>query len=128
MTIKKEIEKLGLPHGSFMVVGSSVMAAYSLRQTRDIDMVVTEDVFAELDDGSWQHDSSMGITTLRKGLFDIGASWDGAKFEDVVGRAVVIDGIPYLSLADLRQWKLKIGRHKDIADVKLIDEYLRTNT
>jgi hypothetical protein len=38
---------------------------------------------------------------------------------------MVIDGIPFASLEEVRKWKIASGRPKDIADIKLIDEYLQ---
>ena len=43
------------------------------------------------------------------------------------GEVVEIDGISVYSVESVRKFKANLGREKDLADIKLIDEYLKNN-
>jgi hypothetical protein len=123
MDIQKKIQSLNLPKDSFVVVGSGILDALKIRESNDIDMIVSQKVFDELDAAGWKHDTWADQTVLKKDLFDLGVHWMGEEVEQLLGRATVINDIPYLSLTDLLAWKKDCARPKDIVDVQLISEY-----
>lgn len=43
---------------------------------------------------------------------------------ELLGRALVIDGVAFASIGDVRKWKESSGGAKHMSDVKLIDDYL----
>ena len=47
------------------------------------------------------------------------------NFQDVLLNADLIQEFRFVCLADLRAWKGKMGRKKDLDDIKLIDSYLK---
>lgn len=127
MDIADQIAGLQLPKDSYLVVGSRVLQALGLRPSDDIDMIVTEPVFDELlARPGWRQGSWDGQLTLQHGPFDIGTRWDTLPIAELLPRALIINGVPYLSLQDLRDWKIKYQRPKDLTDVALIDSYLAT--
>lgn len=48
MNIIQKVKELNLPDGTFAVVGSGTMEALDIRNTNDIDLVVSPEVYAEL--------------------------------------------------------------------------------
>jgi hypothetical protein len=128
MNIRQEISELGLPEDSYLVVGSSVLAALGLRDPYDIDMIVTDEVFKMLSERGWQQHQAVDQILLRQGNFDIGTIWSGMKIEDLQDTAMVIDGLPCISLQHLKAWKVRRGTEKDRLDVELIDNYLMTHS
>lgn len=46
----------------------------------------------------------------------------------IIEEAVIIQGIPFLQLEDLKKWKTASARPKDLRDIEMINEYLRLNT
>lgn len=124
MNVTKEINSLNLPKDSFVVVGSGILEALGIRQSDDIDMIVAQETYDRFEAEGWDHDSWSDQTVLKHDVFDIGISWYGSTIEELLTRATVIDGIPYLSLSDVYDWKKQLGRGKDLADLKLIDVYL----
>ena len=46
-------------------------------------------------------------------------------FEQMIEKAEMIHGIPFAPLSEVLKWKLAFGRPKDIADVQLIQAYLK---
>jgi hypothetical protein len=124
MGIAAEVKKLGLPKNSYIVVGSGIMSALNIRDSNDIDLTVTHDVFVMLQKQGWEKGESDFTNVLQKYPFDVGEEWAGKTSEELLSTATVIDGVPFLSLGDLRDWKQKHARPKDLQDICLIDNYL----
>ena len=51
--IIKKVASLNLPIGTYVVFGSGPMAAKGLREVRDIDLLVTKGLYAELKSSGW---------------------------------------------------------------------------
>ena len=123
MNYLDELKKLNLPLGEYAVFGSGVLAIRGLRENRDLDIIVSDKLWNEL---IRKHSVS------QRGAIEIGniEIWNekGVKpLCDITGfivRADIIGGIPYVCLEDLRDWKIKKGREKDLEDVRLIDDFL----
>lgn len=124
MDIRDEILSLGLPEGSYVVVGGGILGALGIRESNDIDMIVSREVFAQLDNAGWEHDKWEDQIVLKKGIFDIGTEWANKNVDVLLDEATVIEDIPYLGLSDLLAWKRERARPKDLIDVKLITDYL----
>lgn len=130
MNICEKVKSLDLPEGSYLVVGSSVMAVHGIRESDDIDISVSYDVFRKLWEEGWKAEQSVDLphTVLRKDVFDVGINWHGKPTEAWLDRVTYIEGVPFLSLQDLKAWKLDHARPKDIRDVELIDSYLKNSS
>ncbi len=67
---------------------------------------------------------------LTNGIYEAGMDWDSKDGEpnltDLKKDEFVIDDVPFLGLARVREWKLKKGTLKHLADVELIDNYLNS--
>jgi hypothetical protein len=128
MRIAEKIAQLYLPAGSYVVFGSCVLEMSGIRTARDIDIVVTPELFEEFKaKGDWrvvQHD---GFETLEKDGFDLTISWDHPEnlpnVEELVVDAEIVEGIPFVCLDRLASWKRQAGRDKDILDLELIQTY-----
>jgi len=127
MNIKQNILSLDLPNNSFVVVGSGILNVLGIRGSYDIDLIVSQEVFDSLDMAGWKRDVWPDQAVYKKGVFDIGIHWMGDRLDVLLKNATVIDGVPYLSLADLLQWKTRRARPKDISDIRLINDYLDKN-
>lgn len=124
MNIKKEINSLNLPPNSYMVVGSGIFGALGIRESDDIDLIVSSEAFQQLISLGWKQELENTGIILKHDPYDVGRYWQGKEVETWLPRATIIDGVPYLSLSDLRVWKSDRARPKDLVDVQLIDEYL----
>jgi hypothetical protein len=123
MNVKEKIAELNLPQNSYIVVGSGVMGALGIRESNDIDMVVTKEAYNYVKSLGWETGAWGDTTVFQKDVFDIGDDWYGKTAEDLLEHAQVIDDVPYLSLDDVYEWKKQKGRDKDIHDLELIDAY-----
>ena len=128
MTISEQVKSLGLPAGSYAVFGSGPLAARKLREARDIDIIVTEELFKKLSgEGSWEPFDTMDRRTgLKKDDVSIFYTWapDSWDIDELIADAEMIDGIPYVALKTVRDWKVIRDQPKDREDIALIDRYL----
>lgn len=132
MNIFEEIKKLNLPAGKYVVVGSGAMAARGIREAGDVDVLVSQDVFDELEkNGEWQVDvRSDEQKVLKKDGYEICTDFSYWRYrpasEDLIKNADIIDGIPFMKLEELIKFKTALGREKDLKDIDLINNYLGT--
>ena len=121
--MRQEILNLNLPKDSFIVVGSGILDALGIRDSNDIDMIVSQEDFELLGRSGWEQGTWFDQVTFKKGMFDVGTHWMGKKLEGLIKNASTIDDVPYLSLDDLLVWKCKKSRPIDLLDVDLILAY-----
>ena len=127
--IVDKAKELNLPKGSYVIFGSCPMAVAGIRESSDIDMLVSEEVFSNLAKGGWKIlDKGGKDKPLLNGDFEAHKSWEFSSYaptlDHLLARADYVDGIPFASLQEVRKWKVASGRPKDLLDIELIDEYL----
>lgn len=125
MNFKERILELNLPNDSYVVVGSGILNALGIRESDDIDLVVTEQVYREIEARGWKRGLWGKEVVFQNDVFDIGNDWYGKTAEELLQHAQVIDEVPYLSLDDIYSWKKQRAQEKDIRDIQLIDNYRR---
>jgi len=133
MEIKNKFGELGLNSNNVVVIGSGILSALNLRESKDIDVVTTEKKYKELsDDNRFHKEQNHKREILADDLFEIGTSWTVVgknwKFEDLLNNSTIIDSVRYNSVEFLlnakRRWIADgEGRQKDIDDVKLIEQF-----
>ena len=126
--ISSRIKMLDLPFGEYVVVSSGTLEALGIRPARDLDIAVTPKLFEKLRaDGGWTKEERYGKLFLGKPGVDIirQLSWDAYPItnEEAIASALIIDGIPFMNLDELKRFKRALGREKDFADIKLIEAY-----
>lgn len=124
-----KVKSLGLPDNSYVLLGSCPLALAGIRETGDIDMLVSNDAFEILLGEGWQEaEGRRGDRILTHDVFDAHTTWEFDSFEQtleqLLSTAAIIDGVPFASLEDTLLWKAAAGRPKDLADIKLINSYL----
>lgn len=118
-----KVKTLNLPPDSYVVFGSCPMALVGLREARDIDLVVSPEVFARLKTAGWKVVKKDGKDDwLARDVFEAHNERD--FLQTLLSSATMADGVPFASLQNLKKWKQDFGREKDLADIKLIDGYL----
>lgn len=130
---KKEIiakmKKLNLPKDSYVVFGSGPLAAAGIRETNDIDLLVSSDVLKQLNKKGWKElVKDVNDKPLVFEDFEAHDTWDFSPYaptlNELLKTATEVDGIKFASLDEVRKWKVASGRQKDLNDIKLIDKYL----
>lgn len=135
MDIFYEIEKLNLPKNEFVVLGSGILAALGIRSADDIDLLIQPQLFEKLKKEGWHYEVieiegkpremiSKGITQAFKDFW-----WEDKTLspDKGIARSQQINGINFISLATLLEYKKDMKREKDLRDVALIENYLKTH-
>jgi hypothetical protein len=132
MNIIEQIKKLKLPFGQYVIIGSGPMDVLGIRQAHDIDIAVMPELFKTLHaSGEWEEEERYGKIFLMRDGLDINPelSWSDypTTTAEAIASALVIDGISFMNLEELKRFKTALGREKDKADVALIEAYQQKN-
>ncbi len=129
MNIVRKVKELNLSGGSYVVVGSGTLAALGIREAKDIDLVASREVYARLKQEGWEekfHDD--GSSFLEHDIYEASLTWDSKdnnpNLIDLLQDAHIVDGVPFVNVRRLMEWKKRKGREKDIVDMALIQRYL----
>lgn len=105
------------------------MDALGLRESDDVDAVVSLRLFEKLRQQGWDEAEEHGQPKLTHGDAEVWMSWrfqdEDMTLKEFEQHKVVIDGISFVSPQFLMQWKKDTDRPKDRPDVTLLEEYLR---
>lgn len=125
----EELKKLNLPKGKFAIFGSGPMGPVGLKDPRDLDVIVTEDIF---DDLKQKSEFKLGTKKsndeyLEKDGIEFYKNWYPGEEWDIkklINEAETINDLPFVKLEKVLKWKKLIMREKDIKDIELIENYL----
>ncbi len=131
----ENLKKLNLPTDQFAVVSSGSLSVRGIRDSEDLDVIVTPKFLNELSKEYKVELNNWGIKTLclendieilnpNQSIYGNGGD---IGLDEIFGKADIFDGIKFMNLTQLRQIKLQLGREKDLRDVELIDRYLSTS-
>ena len=122
--IKTRLETLNIPSSDAVVVGSGILAALDIRQSNDIDLMVSKETFQKVaDQGHVVSQYEDGSGQLQIDDVELMYSWQGRTIADYLLHTVEIDGVQFISLDDVIAWKREQNRPKDQKDIELINKY-----
>ena len=130
MNIVERIKALNFPIGQYVIIGSGPLDALGIRPANDIDIAVMPELFKTLRaSGEWEKEERYGKIFLKRSGLDINPelSWSDypTTTKEAIASALVIDGISFMNLEELKRFKTALGREKDKADIALIEKYQR---
>ena len=124
----ERVKNLGFPAGKYAIFGSGPMVVRGLREGRDIDIIVTEEVFNDYKTKpGWEVKKfEDGSEYLENGNVELCDEWGPGEWDvnKLIQEAEIIGGLPFVRLEEVLKWKEINGRPKDLEDVKLIKGYL----
>ena len=129
-----EIQNLHLPEGEYVVLGSGILCALGIRDSKDVDLLVNRQTFDHLRETGWGDYSIVDLDgrkreKLVRGMSETFADmWVGDReyrLEELLKDAQYIREVPFVNLKILREMKNGWGRPKDYLDIDLIDTYLK---
>lgn len=123
----KELKELNLPKGKFAIFGSGPMVIRGLRESEDLDLIVTQDVFDEFKNrGDWNFEIRT-CEELQKGNIEMCHEWGPGEWDidKLINEAEIIDDLPFVRLEEVLKWKKIYNREKDIRDIELIESYFK---
>ena len=127
-----KIKALNLPEGSYMICGSGILEMLGIREAQDIDILVSPELFKNLEekDGWKRHPKYQTCIEHPEGIAGAKYSLDFMKKDytliEVLPKAIMIEGIPFMNLDILIEAKTELAREKDLKDIELINIYLST--
>ncbi|MDQ5938498.1 MAG: hypothetical protein QG642_188 [Patescibacteria group bacterium] len=132
MDIFKKLKEINLPQGEYVVVGGAI-TAHNIRESKDLDILVTPKLYQELQKQDYKACTckqclETSRIMLHKDDVDILPNLMFGNYvgdtKQLIANADIIKGFPFIKLAELIQFKRELGRDKDFADIKLIEEFL----
>ncbi|MDB5225540.1 MAG: hypothetical protein JWL87_492 [Candidatus Adlerbacteria bacterium] len=133
MDIFSEIKKHNFPVDEYVVIGGAALAARGLKETNDIDIVVSPKLLDEYRNKEGWHHHPRIIPTEEAGVandegtIELYPNVGGIAemtFERLKKNSELIDGVPFAGLRDVKLVKEVYAREKDLIDVAKIEAYL----
>jgi len=114
---------LQIPSDQYAIYGSGPLAIRGIRESRDLDVVVKDEYYRTLIQK--YPEKEKGKIEMNNGKIEIFPAWNSLLDdpEEVIDRAESIEGFKFVLLKDIIEWKRKMGREKDSADIELINNY-----
>ena len=122
-----ELKKLNFPENEFAVFGSGPMAIRNIKDGDDLDIVVKDKLWKKLIVSRTIKRSDMGGEKINIGEIEVYRDWMPwfSNSDDLIDKADIIDGIRFVNLKKVLEWKKSYAREKDLKHVKMIEEYLK---
>lgn len=125
-----ELQTFNFPNDHFIITASGALALHGIRQNRDLDIVVSSELY-ELISTNERFKVGTAISgelyySYNEWLQIFPSNWPlEDDFEDTLSKSIKYEGVRFISLEDLLDWKMRYGRAKDVADANLIRMYLK---
>jgi len=120
-----ELKSLNLPCDEYAVFGSGPLAVHGIRESKDIDIIVKPELWNKLIKKYSVKKADCGGNCFKVNKIEIYQDWR-PWFDDVnklINDADIFEGIKFVKLKYVLEWKKAYAREKDLKDVKLIEEY-----
>jgi len=128
-------KELGIRSDQYVLIGGSVLDIHGIRESNDIDVVVSTKAFQKLLDCGWEVDQEFKQKwrrdRLRHDVFEVFTDVYFQKqdyympFKALKDIAKQIEGVYVQPLGLLLLAKIDNGRKKDLEDIELIEKYLQ---
>ena len=119
--------KLNLPKGKYVIFGSGGLLIRNLKEGHDLDIIVTPDIYEEYrTKEGWKLKPCNGDFYLSKDGMELWENWKPGVWnvDELIAQAEYIEGLAFVPLQKIAEWKRLSGREKDLEHAKIIDEYL----
>ena len=134
MDIFEKLKELNFPKGEYVVVGGAMTAA-GIRPTDDLDILVTPNLYQKLKNKGFKQcrcEKCLKVSRLilKKDNVDIVPNYMLGDYigdtNNLIEEADIIGGFPFIKLEELAKFKKELARPKDLKDIRLIKDYLRS--
>ncbi|MDQ3099177.1 MAG: hypothetical protein M3Q44_05515 [bacterium] len=125
-----ELKELNLPQGHYAITASDPLAIRGLREARDLDIIVTEELWEELKTQYAPYLLSEdniiygNIHILGKYLKANDEIY--ATAEEQLAESELIGNLPFVKLETIKKYKTLLARDKDLEDLVLIQNYFNS--
>lgn len=125
MSVIDKVQALQLPDDQYVVIGSGLLDAWGLRESHDVDLVVSGELFESLArSGRYTLGSKPnGDRFLSDDTYEIFDNWgEEGTFEQLYRYSIMVDTVRFVSPDYLIRQKADRGWEKDLQDIMLIQE------
>lgn len=133
MDIVSRVKALNLPQGQYAVFGSGVLEVHGIRKAKDVDVLITEELYEKLKKEGWKRKWFFWRTLWAKCITNgqneafTNLYW-ARKYrpdtQELINQAELHGGVPFLRLEDLLEFQRNLPREKDKKGVKMMENYL----
>jgi len=122
----RELLALGLPPEDFCVFGSGPLWIRGIREGHDLDVLARGAAWAKAKTLGEVRDGKIAGQTVRIGDIELFDAWGPGAWDvdAVIDGADTVGGVRFASLDNVIDWKRRMGRPKDLADLEAIGRYL----
>lgn len=130
MTASDMVKRLHIDKGKYVAIGGVVLEALDLRQAKDVDLVVSEEVYARFRDKEhWrEYVQDNGKQLLSRDGYNLMHTWMGHDLQSLQRGSFEIDGVTFMNVDELIETKRRLGRRKDIEDVEMLETYKKQSS
>jgi len=127
----KLVAELDLDCRDFVIFGSGPLLAHGLRRhIQDLDVVARGAVWCRVSQYGFPTAGSINgapMAVFWGGLIQFSPGWISEDWDtdDLIGRAEIIEGLPFAQLTDVLEYKQMLGRPKDRPDIQALVQLLR---
>lgn len=125
----EELKKLALPQGEYAIFGSGPLWVRGIREGNDLDIIALGTAW------EWavahgrvgiKEESQLEYVQFADGKIEVYCDWYPGEWhvDELIETAETVDGVPFVQLRQVIDWKKKMGREKDQKDLILIEAYL----
>jgi hypothetical protein len=125
----EKLKQLDLPAKDFAIFGSGPLWVRGIRTSKDLDIIARG--------AAWEKAKKLGTVgindrdgtekvTLANGQIEVYQSWYPGEWniDALIDSTDSVEGLPFVKLEHVLEWKQRLGREKDVRDVALITEFL----
>ena len=123
------VKSLGLNINDYVVIGGGVLEVLDLRQTVDVDLVVSKSVYGKFKDLGWkEYIQDDGKKILSKRGYKIMMHYMRRDLRRLIKYSFIKNGVRFMGINDLIESKERLGRSKDLEDIDLLNKYLKSKS
>lgn len=129
-TLFRKVRGMKLPRGRYVLFGSTPLGIRGLKNCRDVDVLLVEDLWEEYRKKNWEVVTlSHGSECLRNGDVELWKDWKPGQWnvDQLIEEAEIIDGLPFVKLESVLEWKKLSGREKDLKDIETIEKFFESS-
>lgn len=126
----EKFRELNLPIGKYAIFGSGPMGIRGLKECNDIDAIVLSDIFEEYKnkpEWKFEENKGWGNGLLEYMNIELLRNWGPGTWnvQEIINEADIIDGLAFVKLDKVLEWKKIMNREKDKKDIEIIEGYLK---
>ena len=126
----KKLKDLNISIGEYAIFGSGPMAAKNLRDSHDLDIIVSNKIWKEYRKKPEWKLTKFTINgkvreILENNRIELSNGWGSGEWDinKLIKESKIIDGLPFVRLKEVLKWKKISNRDKDKKDIEILEKY-----